>query len=75
MREITDKKIKCQNQLLFTSHRPKIIFTITCFRSLLPIQIKDFCKINFLKNFKIADKSSVRKLRVSYLPLSGENTK
>ena len=52
----------------------KIIFDTICFRLFL-IKIKNLCQIIFSKNFMIADKSSVRKLRASYLPLIGENTK
>ena len=74
MREKANKKTRCQNQLFFESDSLEIIFDTSCFKLFLT-KIINFCKNNFLKNFQIADESSVRKLRVFYLLLLGENTK
>jgi hypothetical protein len=75
MMEISSKKAVCQNQLLFTSYRSKTNLAVTCFRSLLPTQIADFCRINFLKNLKFTDKLLVRKLRTFYLLSRGDKEK
>lgn len=74
MRETSDKDTKYQNQLFYTQYRSKSIFDEIYCRPFLSM-ITIFYKIDFLKNFKIADKSSVRKLRAFYLLLLGENTK
>ena len=74
MREIIDENAKCQNQLIFVPSGSKTIFDAICFRLFL-IMIKKILLNNLLKNFMIADESSVRELRVFYLPLLGENTK
>ena len=74
MRELTDKKTKCQN-ILFTTHRSKTISLGIYFRSLLPKKIAEFCNASLLKYIKLTKKSSARVLRVSYLALPDEKEK
>ena len=75
MRETIGANTRCQNQPFCFTDKPKTNLATKNFKINLSIHLNKFFQFNFQKNFLIADKSSVRILRVFYLSLIGENTK